>query len=151
MRQFEDLQVGETALSAPLTVLQDDMLDFAHKYDPQWFHTDTEAGKESVFGEVVASGVYTTALWRQLDHQINGDVDFICGVAWEEVRWPEAVRAGDQLRARSEVLEKRPSQKDPQRGVAVYRYELLNQHDQIVFTCRSINLVRRRTVPDAQK
>lgn len=144
MRQFEDLEIGERAISAPLTVAREDMLDFARKYDPQWFHTDPQAAQNSIFGEVIASGVYTTALWRKLDHAINGDVDFICGVAWEDVRWPKAVRAGDALRATSEVLEKRPSASDPSRGVAVFLYQLINQHDECVFSCRSINLVRRR-------
>lgn len=144
MRQFEDLEIGERAVSAPLTVAREDMLEFAEKYDPQWFHTDPQAAQRSIFGEVIASGVYTTALWRKLDHTINSDVDFICGVAWGDVRWPKAVRAGDALRATSQVLEKRPSASDPSRGVAVFLYQLFNQHDECVFSCRSINLVRRR-------
>ena len=143
MRPYEALEIGEKAVSEPMTVDRDDMLDFAAKYDPQWFHTDPQAATGSVFGEVVASGVYTAALWRRLDHSINGDVDFICGVAWEDVRWPKAVRAGDRLHATSEVLEKRPSASDPSRGVVVYLYQLVNQHGDCVFSCRSINLVRR--------
>lgn len=143
LRAYEDLTVGETAVSPPTAVDREDMVDFAKRYDPQWFHADPEAAKESVFGEVVASGIYTAALWRRLDHEINGDVDFICGVAWEDVRW-KAVRAGDTLRATSEILEKRPSKSDPSRGTVVFRYGLLNQHDEEVFSCRSINLVRRR-------
>ena len=148
MRQFEDLEIGETAMSEPLTVDRADMIAFAEKYDPQWFHRDPAAAESSVFGEVVASGIYTAALWRKLDHAINGDVDFICGVAWEDVRWPKAVRAGDELRAVSKVLEKRASESDPGRGVVVYRYGLVNQHNEEVFSCRSINLVRRRSAAD---
>ena len=143
MRQFEDLTVGETACSKPMTVARDAMLAFARTYDPQWFHADAKRARESVFGEVIASGIYTAALWRQLDHTINGDVDFICGVAWEEARWPTALKAGDTIRAASEILDLRPSGGDATRGVAVYLYRLLNQHDQEVFSCRSVNLVRR--------
>jgi acyl dehydratase len=145
MKKFEDLEIGQCAMSAPLTVDREDMLAFSRKYDPQWFHSDPEAARQSVFKEVIASGVYTAALWRKLDHQINGDVDFICGVAWEDVRWPKAVRAGDSLHATSEIVEKRDSASDPARGIATFRYELLNQHDEVVFTCLSINLVRRRS------
>ena len=145
MKKFEDLSIGDNAVSAPMTVDREDMLSFAANYDPQWFHTDPEAAQSSIFGEVIASGVYTTALWRKLDHTINGDVDFICGVAWEDVRWPKAVRAGDALRATSEVLEKRASTSDPSRGIVTFQYGLLNQHDERVFSCRSVNLVRRRS------
>lgn len=148
MRKFEDLEIGESRLSGPLTVDRDDMMDFARKYDPQWFHADADAASGSQFGEVIASGVYTAALWRKLDHSINSDIDFICGVAWEDVHWPAAVKAGDALRAASTVLEKRASQGDPNRGVAVFLYRLINQHDEEVFSCRSINLVRRREPPD---
>ncbi|MEM9169373.1 MAG: MaoC/PaaZ C-terminal domain-containing protein [Pseudomonadota bacterium] len=148
MRSFEDLRIGENSVSEPLTVDGADMVDFAKRYDPQWFHADEEAAKASIFGETVASGIYTAALWRKLDHSINGDVDFICGVAWEDVRWAKAVRAGDVLRATSEILEKRPSASDPTRGVAVFLYGLVNQHGETVFSCRSINLVRTRSAPD---
>ncbi|MCG8440655.1 MAG: hypothetical protein MI723_02495 [Caulobacterales bacterium] len=148
MRMFEDLAVGETAVSEPMTVDREDMIAFARRYDPQWFHTDAEEARQSVFGEVVASGIYTAALWRKLDHTINGDVDFICGVAWEDVRWREALRGGDIIRATSDILEKRPSGGDPGRGVVVFRYGLVNQHERDVFSCRSINLVRRRSRAD---
>ncbi len=145
MRKYEDLKIGEHATSQPLTVELEEMVAFARQYDPQWFHADVEAAKNSPFGEVIASGIYTMALWRKIDHTMNGDVDFICGIAWEDVRWAHAVRAGDQLRAYSEVLEKRPSDSDPGRGVVIFQYAMLNQHDKDVFSCRSINLVRRKT------
>ncbi len=148
MRKYEDLTIGETASSQPMSVDAADMVDFARRYDPQWFHADADAATQSIFGEVVASGVYTAALWRKLDHTINGDIDFICGVAWEDVRWPKAVRGGDELRAASEILEKRPSANDPTRGVVTFLYRLINGDGEDVFTCRSINLVRRRAASD---
>jgi len=125
-------------------VTREEILAFASQYDPQYFHADEEAARRSVFGDVVASGIHTMALWRQLDHQIAHDIAWICGVAWDDVRFPRAVRPGDTLRARSRCLSKRDSTSDPRRGIAVFEYTLLNQHDEIVFTCRSTNLVERR-------
>lgn len=144
MRAFEDIAIGEEKISSAHVVDAAEMVDFAWRYDPQWFHVDAEAAKASIFGGAIASGVYTTALWRRIDHEINGDVDFICGVAWEDVRWPNPVRAGDALRATSRVLDKRPSSRDLTRGVATFLYGLINQHEAPVFSCRSINLIRRR-------
>lgn len=144
MRKFEDLVIGEKSVSDTIVVDRDEMIAFAQQFDPQWFHADAAAARDSVFGEIVASGIYTAALWRRLDHTINGDIDFICGVAWENTRWPNAVRAGDILQTTSEVLEKRPSGSDATRGIATFYYCLINQHGQDVFSCRSINLVRRR-------
>jgi len=143
MRKFEDLEIGDSGRSGKMTVELDDMLQWARDYDPQWFHANPEAAKESIFGEVVAPGIYTAALWRKLDHEINGDVDFICGVAWKETRWPKALRADDVIYATSEIIEKRTSGSKADRGVVTFRYGLRNQHDDLVFSCDSVNLVRR--------
>lgn len=143
-RFFEDLIPGESRESAELTVDGDEMLAFGRKYDPQYFHADPEAARQSVFGEVVASGIYTMALWRRLDHEIAHDIAWICGVAWDDVRFAKAVRAGDRLRARAECLDKRPSASDPRRGIVRFRYELTNQRGEVVFSCISANLVERR-------
>lgn len=143
-RYFEDLETGECSESGARVVDREEMLAFARKYDPQYFHADEQAARDSIFGEVVASGIYTMALWRQLDHEIAGDIAWICGVAWDDVRFPRAVRAGDRLRARARCLAKRDSAGDPRRGVVVYLYELVTDSDEVVFTCRSTNLVERR-------
>ncbi len=144
MRYYEDLIVGEAHESAALVVDKAQMLAFAREYDPQYFHADEEAARASIFGQVVASGIYTMALWRRLDHQLSRDIAWICGVAWDEVRFPCAVRAGDTLRARAECLERRESRSDPRRGVVRYRYQLFNQRADLVFSCISTNLVHRR-------
>lgn len=39
------------------------------------------------------------AIWPQLDHQIAGDIAWICGVAWDDVLFAQAVRPGDTPRA----------------------------------------------------
>jgi len=144
MRYFEDLVIGQVEESVPRTVDHDAMLAFARQYDPQYFHADVEDAKRSSFGGVIASGIYTMALWRQLDHEIAHDIAWICGIAWDRVRFPLALRAGDTIRARAQCLSKRESRKHAGRGVVVYEYELFNQRDELVFTCRSTNLVERR-------
>jgi len=143
MRHFEDLKIGEYLTSEYMTVELDDMLAFAEKYDPQWFHTDVEAAKDTRFGEVIASGVYVAALWRRLDHTLNGDVNYICGVGWENVRWAKAMRAGDVIRATSELLELRDSGADPTRGIVVYMCRLENNEGETMLQFRSTALVNR--------
>lgn len=140
-RYYEHLVIGEVRESSARTVTLDELLEFATHYDPQYFHADPVAAKQSIFGEVVASGIHSAAIWRALDHEISGDIHWICGVAWEDVRWPTPLRAGDTVRARAEALAKRLSAKDPNRGIVEFRYTLLNQREEAAFTCRSINLV----------
>lgn len=136
--------IGEVRESRPRLVTREELLEFATRYDPQYFHAEPGAARESIFGDIVASGIHGAALWRSLDHEINGDIRWICGIAWEEVRWPEPVRPGDRIRARSEVLGKRLSARDAGRGIVECRYSLLNQHGRTAFTCRSINLIEVR-------
>lgn len=143
-RYFEDIEVGDCQESSPRSITTDEIVEFASKYDPQYFHADREAAAGSVFGEPVASGIHTLAIWRQLDHEIAHDIAWICGVAWDEVRWPRAVRGGDVLRARAECISKRESRSEPRRGVVVFLYTLLDAGDNVVFTCKSTNLVERR-------
>jgi len=143
-RYYEDIVVGEVRESSTRKVTREELLEFATRYDPQYFHADPAAAAGSIFGEIVASGIHGAAIWRRLDHEISSDIRWICGIAWEEVRWPNPIRAGDELRARSEMLAKRPSRSDPARGVVECRYSLLNQSNQTAFTCRSINLIEIR-------
>jgi acyl dehydratase len=142
-RCFEDLVIGDHAESREQVVDLAEMLDFARRYDPQYFHTDPEAAKVSILGEVIASGLFTMALWRRLDHEISGNIAWICGVAWKDTRWPKAVRAGDRLRARWTCVSKRESSSDPRRGVIEMDYALVNQQHEVVFSCRSVNLIER--------
>ena len=97
------------------------MIAFAKQYDPQWFHQDAEAAVESHFGGLIASGIHVLALWRQMDHEINSDIDFVCGVGWDEVRMTAPLFVGDTLYAESEVLEKRESKSRPDQGIVTFK------------------------------
>jgi acyl dehydratase len=140
-RKFEDLRIGEERRSATRTIGADEILAFAREYDPQWFHSDPDAARASVFGELVASGIHTLAIWRQLDHAMNGDIDFVCGVGWDEVRMKNALRSGDTVHAVSRIVDLRPSTTRTDRGTAITEYALVNQHGDTVVSFRSINLV----------
>lgn len=143
-RKFEDLVLGETRRSAPRYISEQDILDFARQYDPQWFHADPQAAKQSHFGGLVASGVHVLAIWRLLDHEINGDIDFICGVGFDEFRLKTAMRAGDSVYATSRITKLTPSTTGRKRGTAITYYELRNAKEQIIVHFYSINLVYLR-------
>ena len=64
-RYYEELLLGEQRESQPQVVEREHILDFAKRYEPQYFHADVEAARKSIFGEVIASGNCTAALWRQ--------------------------------------------------------------------------------------
>lgn len=145
-RYWEDLEVGEHFVSRSRKVAEDEIVEFAERYDPQYFHTDPEAARRNpAFGGLVASGVHNLAIWRQLDHEITGDIRWICGVAWDDFRWKRALRAGDTVHVTAELISKRDSASDPSRGIAVYRYAMINQDGADIFHMLSTNLVERRS------
>ncbi len=144
-RCFEDLILGETRRSASRTVTEEEIVAFARAYDPQWFHTDPEAARTSVFGQVVASGIHVLAMWRQMDHEINGDIDFVCGVGWDNMRLKRAVRAGDVIHVTSQIVSLELSRSGKDRGTAVTDYAVLLEDGTECVTFRSINLVYTRS------
>lgn len=143
-RAFEDLRLDERRESKKRTISQAEIVEFACQYDPQWFHRDVEAAKQSHFGEVVASGIHVLAIWRQLDHEINSDIDFVCGVGFDELRLQTALRAGDTVYVTSEISGLKPSQSGKPRGTALTLYTMFNQRGAIVVRFTSINLVYTR-------
>ena len=77
-RYYDDIVIGEVRESAPRTVTQQELIEFATRYDPQYFHADPVAAERAIFGELIASGIHSPALWRALDHEISGDIRWIC-------------------------------------------------------------------------
>ena len=141
---FEDLEVGDFRQSRSRTVTRDEIVEFARQYDPQWFHSDPEAAKQSVFGEVVASGIHVLAMWRQLDHEINSDIDYVCGIGWDELRLNRAIRAGDVIHVTSRIVELIPSKTREDRGTALTRYAVVLEDGTEAVSFTSINLVYTR-------
>jgi acyl dehydratase len=58
--------------------------------------------------------------------------------------WPRAVRPGDELHAKSEVLEVRPSKSRPDRGLIRVRTTTFNQNGEPVMIFTGNLLVPRR-------
>src|ERR1700712_4644683 len=107
---LEDLQVGDVFTSGEITVTAEEIVAFASRYDPQPFHTDPEAAKNSFFGGLAASGWHTAALTMSL--VVTQGPQFSGGTigAGGELNWPTPTRPGDRLHVRVTVLEVTPSQ-----------------------------------------
>lgn len=142
-RFFDDLVVGERFCSDWTSVTVEEVLRFADEFDRQFFHLDVEAATESRFGELIASGAHTFAVWNRVNLEVNGDIAWIAGVGFEEFRFPSPLRPGVDFQARSELLSARISNSDPTRGVATHLYELWTREELCLFTARCVSLVER--------
>jgi acyl dehydratase len=61
IRSFDDLSVGQEFHFGTMVMPLEEMLDFAHRFDPQPFHVDEARAKAGPFGGIIASGIHT--LW----------------------------------------------------------------------------------------
>jgi acyl dehydratase len=145
-RYFEDYVEGEVYRFGSIAVEADEIVAFAKRFDPQSFHTDPEAAKQSPFGGLIASGWHTAALMMRLfaDHYLT-HVASLASPGIDELRWRKPVRPGDTLSIRVTVLKAAPSKSKPDRGVVTSGIEVLNQADESVMTLTAVNFIARRT------
>jgi acyl dehydratase len=141
---LEDLHVGQRFASATYVLHEAQMKAFASTFDPQPFHLDDEAAKDSLFHGLAASGWHTAAITMRLN--VDGGLPLAGGIigAGGELNWPNPTRAGDTLRVESEVTEIVPSRSRPDRGIVTVESRTLNQRNEIVQVLKAKLVVHRR-------
>jgi acyl dehydratase len=127
---LDDLVVGAEFKSSEHTLDQDQIIKFAIEFDPQPFHTDEEAAKDTFFKGIAASGWHTAAITMKLMVESLPFQTGIIGVGGE-ISWPRPTRPGETLRAVSKVLEIVPSRSKPDRGIVTVECLTLNQDDEV--------------------
>ncbi len=143
---FEDFPVGMAVEIPGPTLTRESIVEFASRYDPQPFHVDEAAAKESDFGGLIASGWHTVSLaMRMICDAYLLDAASLGSPGVNQVRWLKPVRPGDTIRLRMSVLEARRSVSKPDRGTVLHRWEVLNQKDEIVLSMEGYGMFRRRT------
>lgn len=143
-RPYEDLVLGEIRYSPPKSISEEAIVTFAKQFDPQWFHVDPVKARKSIFGGLIASGAHLLALWRRMDHDMNGDIDYCCGLALEDIKFLKAVRADDVLILESRIVARRLSLRK-NCGLVTMAYQMANTTGEPVLTLSAINLVYRRS------
>ena len=144
-RYLEDFAAGQTYGSGRLRIDKERIKTFAAEFDPQPFHLDEEAARDTIFRGLAASGWHTAALtMRLLVESELKPAGGIVGAGFDEFRWPRPVRPGDELRVESEVLEVRPSKSRPEQGLIKVKTTTLNQNDEPVQVSVGNLIVPRR-------
>jgi len=144
---LDDLAVGQRFETASLKVSADDIRAFAAQFDPQPFHLDDAAARQTLFGGLSASGWHTAALTMRL--QVESGLPFANGWlgAGGSVEWPNATRPGDVLHVVGEIIDIHPSKSRADRGIVTVRSETRNQDDKVVQVTTAKLIVFRRAAP----
>jgi acyl dehydratase len=144
-RYFDDFAVGERFKTRGLTLTESMIIDFGLRYDPQPFHIDVEAARQSLYGGLIASGFQTLALgFRTVIDAGIFRAASMGSPGFDVLRWLKPVRPGDTLHTELEVVEKKPSASKPDRGIVRIAYRIKNQHDEEVLTFEAMQLLARR-------
>jgi acyl dehydratase len=143
-RYFEDLKVGDRFKSETYKVTEEQIIKFAREFDPQPFHLDRNVAKQTMFGELIASGWHTAAISMRLFVKALNFAEGAIGLGVDEMRWPTAVKPNGVLQVETEIVDLRESRSKPSHGIAHIRNVTTNQRGEVVQTMSAAALVLRR-------
>lgn len=129
---LEDLTVGARFTSAEHALDSQQIKAFANQFDPQAFHLDDAAAKDTLFGGLAASGWHTAAITMRL--LVTGGFPVQGGLIGSggEINWPRPTRPTDVLHVESEIVEVKPSRSRPDRGMVILHCQTRNQHGDLL-------------------
>lgn len=132
LRSLDDLSPGQSWDLGTLTLSEEEVIAFASRYDPQYFHLDRDAARDSIFGELVASGLHTLSavFGRVMGSGLLTEISL--GGNQIDTKWPAPLRPGEEIAIRVEVAELRPSRSGRPLGVAKLRYVATRTTDGVV-------------------
>lgn len=144
---FEDFEPGRVFDLGVSTVEEQQMLDFATAFDPQWYHVDRDRAQASSWGGLIASGWFTASLcMRRYVDEVLSRAAADTSPGMEELRWFAPVHAGDRLRMMLTVVSAVDSSRGPTLGTVVLRWEVFsdNEDPALVMRMQGRGWFRRR-------
>lgn len=148
-RFWEDFKVGEVEQIGGKKVERDEVIDFARQFDPQPFHVDEAAAKQSMYGGLIASGWHTCSMvMRMMCDAYLLQSASVGSPGIDNLKWLKPVRPGDTIRAQRTTLESRTSKSRPEIGIVRNLWEVFNQEGELVMTMEGYGMFRRR-IPGA--
>lgn len=134
-RFLEDFAVGQSFETGEAEVGEVDILGYAERFDPQEIH----------LGGLVASQFHTLCLTFRLFFDLHlWDEAIIVSPGVRDVRWRNALRPGDRLRSRIEVIEVKRSESKPDRGIVTMRHDSFNQAGEPIVSAVCLHMIRSR-------
>ena len=129
---FEEFELGSKTQIEPAVINEDDMVDFARKYDNIPLHTDEEYAKSTFFGKLIAPGVMSfMSVWaKYLENDLAGD-ELLAGKS-TKIEWFKPVFADDVLTSTCTVS--KLTKRNEKNGIVELTFEVFNQKNELVLT-----------------
>ncbi len=144
-RYLDDFSTGQTFDLGSFRFTESEIIEFAVRFDPQPFHTDPEAAKDSPFGGLIASGWHTSAAVMRLmvDNFIPRESS-MGSPGIDDLRWTKPVRPDVDYDVSYLVEDVVPSRSKPDRGHIKGYLEVTDPEGDIVMSFRGRGIYRRR-------
>lgn len=146
MSAYAAIAVGDIHDYGSHTFTAEEIKTFAGAFDPQPFHIDEEAGRDSQFGGLVASGWHTAAMMMKLRvaymtravetaRALNAPaVRFGPSPGFDDLKWLKPVYAGDTISYVDKVVAKRETRSRPGWAIVSMETTGTNQKGEVVFS-----------------
>lgn len=122
---FEDLAPGRRFELGTLLVDEAEMVAFAQRFDPQWYHVDRARAEASTWGRLIASGFFTvSALMRMYVDAVLSRAAADTSPGMENLRWFAPVFAGDELTAVLTITDAQPSTRSVRLGTVFLQWQM---------------------------
>lgn len=138
--RFADLLPGTLLRTGRREITREEIVEFASRYDPQWFHVDPVRAQTGRWKGLIASGWHTCAIAMEL--AVNGilqESESFGSPGIDHLKWLEPVRPMDVLELRVEVLTSTRSSSGST-GIVYWRWELWNQNGRKVLELLATSL-----------
>ena|SRR5579859_1259510 len=147
--RFTQIKAGDVIDGGRRTVTEAEIIEFARRYDPQWFHTDPARAHDSRWKGLISSGWLTCSIAMELAvKSVLHDSESIGSPGVEQLKWLNPVRPGDELALRIEVLEARTSRSGSV-GIVKWRWTLTTQAGVAVLDMIATSLFQKEPDPGA--
>ena len=142
---FENFTVGRIFETDKRTISQVEIIDFGNQFAPLPYHTDPEAAKDYMFGELVAAGFHTCSISFGLF--IEAGVFNSCAMGspgFDTLRWKKPVHPGDTLQVTAKVTEASPARDESGRNLIKLLFTTSNQDGEPVLEMHTKHFVMSR-------
>jgi acyl dehydratase len=141
---YEDYEEGAIHSFGPRELTRAEIVAYAAEFDPQPFHLDEEAAKDSLLGGLAASGWHTCCLMFRMAYDgIVSKSASLGSPGVEETRWLKPVRPDVPFTLRFTVLDKRVSKSRPEIGLVRIRFDLVDDRGTLLAVQTSTLLLAR--------
>jgi acyl dehydratase len=145
---YDDIAVGETIDLGETRVTADEIIAFARAFDPQPMHLDPVAARDTMVGELCASGFHSCAiLMRLLCDSFLLHAASLGSPGMEEVRWLKPVVPERTMTGRIRCIGKRELASRPGVGLMRLLIELVDAEGNVLMSWDTSQFMRLRPSP----